>query len=821
MHAEGTIVNANLRENRAGKIVPRWRKPPEMSLETWQIALRKQVAAELRLKVRNLGREPVFSEFAVTNPQTNRTYRVAIRGEGLGENFCSCPDFAVNTLGTCKHIEGVLDRLRQRRGGAAALAAGFRPAYSEIFLRYGARRAVVFRAGSACPAGIRQAAEDFFDPDGTLRPATYGRFHVFLEKVSSQDRGGHEVRCYDDALAFVSQARDRAELARRIDRAFPHGPAGTAWKSLLKIPLYPYQRQGALFAAKAGRCLIADDMGLGKTIQAVAAAEILARQAGIRRVLVICPTSLKHQWAREIEKFTDRSVVVVEGSAATRSRLYEGESFFKIVNYDVVHRDLDRIQALKADLVILDEAQRIKNWKTRAARAVKRLESDYAFVLTGTPLENRLEELHSIVEFVDRFRLGPMFRFLHTHQHVDETGRVVGYHKLDEISRTLEPILVRRIKASVLKELPERLEKRFFVPMTDQQMRHHEDNREVVARIVAKWRRYGYLSEIDQRRLTAALQNMRMSCNSTYLLDGVTDFGHKADELAALLEEILEDRDAKVVVFSQWLRMHELIVRRLERRRWRHVLFHGGVPGPKRKDLIARFREEAACRLFLSTDAGGVGLNLQHASVVANMDLPWNPAVLDQRVGRVHRLGQHRPVRVHHFIAQGTIEESMLGLLAFKRSVFAGVLDGGQSEVFLGGTRLKQFMDAVGKATAGIPKAMPDSSVEEPARARETPVAARRADGPGALPTATAAAGSGMTPQALGDLLSAGAALLGQLGQALRSAGDGEARSGAGLTGLLGRDESSGRQYLKLPLPEGDAAQRVLDLLQNIFSPLR
>jgi hypothetical protein len=411
---------------------------------------------------------------------------------------------------------------------------------------------------------------------------------------------------------------------------------------------------------------------------------------------------------------------------------------------------------------------------------------------------------------------------------VDETGRVVGYRKLDDISRTLQPILVRRAKESVLAELPERLEKRFFVPMTEQQMRHHEDNREIVARIVAKWRRYGYLSEIDQKRLTAALQNMRMSCNSTYLLDGETDFGHKADELAVLLEEILEERDAKVVVFSQWLRMHELIARRLERRRWRHVLFHGGVPGPKRKDLIARFREEAACRLFLSTDAGGVGLNLQHASVVANMDLPWNPAVLEQRAGRVHRLGQHRPVRVVHFIARGTIEEGMLGLLSFKKSMFAGVLDGGQSEVFLGGTRLKQFMDSVDKATGGIPKATPEpsdgdrvrASERSTTRAPERPVDARPPGAPGVVPAA-ASAGSAMTPQALGELLSAGAALLGQLGQAIRNAGAGQAGSQNTLAGLLGRDEASGRQYLKLPLPEGDAAQGVLALLQGLLAPPR
>ncbi|MFB3892507.1 MAG: DEAD/DEAH box helicase [Phycisphaerae bacterium] len=819
------------------KGVSRLRKPRDMSLEAWQIALRRQFAAQLDLKIENTGSRPVFSEFRVTNPQTRRTYRVAIRGEGLGVNYCSCPDYAVNTLGTCKHIESVLAKLRGHRGGQAALARGYQPPFSEVYLKYGARREVVFRAGTQCPPGIRRLAGEFFDPGGLLRPDAYGRFHVFLERATAAQADGHEVRCYDDALAFISQMRDRAELVKRIDRAFPAGVEDKAWESLLKVRLYPYQREGALFAARAGRCLIADDMGLGKTIQAIAAAEILARHADARRVLVICPTSLKHQWAGEIEKFTGRKAVVVEGLTFSRAGLYAAESFYKIVNYDVVHRDLATIQGLRPDLVILDEAQRIKNWKTRAAKAVKQLQSDHALVLTGTPLENRLEELHSIVEFVDRFRLGPMFRFLATHQHVDEAGRVVGYRRLDDISRTLEPILVRRTKESVLKELPERLEKRFFVPMTEQQMAHHEENRVIVARIVLKWRRYGYLSEIDQKRLTAALQNMRMSCDSTYLLDGESDHGHKAEELATLLEEILEDADAKIVVFSQWLRMHELIARRLERRKWGHVLFHGGVPGPKRKALVSRFREDPACRLFLATDAGGVGLNLQHASAVANMDLPWNPAVLEQRIGRVHRLGQRRPVRVVHFIAKGTIEESMLGLLTFKKSMFAGVLDGGKSEVFLGGTRLKQFMDSVDKATSTIPSAMIDGDGEAEgeaprdggARAAGAPSGALAAMTQGGqapqAPTASGGAPSGqiaLPPQAIGDLLTAGAALLGQLGQSLRHAassgspggpGGGSQAGAAGLGGLIGTDESTGRTYLKLPLPSGDALKPVVNLL--------
>src|SRR5262249_37547530 len=179
------------------------------------------------------------------------------------------------------------------------------------------------------------------------------------------------------------------------------------------MPLYEYQREGVLFAAQAGRCLLGDEMGLGKTAQAIAIAEVMARLFGVERVLVICPTSLKHQWQREIERFVDRSVEVINGERSRRERHFAVDSFFKVTNYDTVYRDLDLIQHWAPDLVVLDEAQRIKNWSTRTARCVKRIASPYALVLTGTPLENRLEELLSIVQFVDRFSLGPAFKRIH------------------------------------------------------------------------------------------------------------------------------------------------------------------------------------------------------------------------------------------------------------------------------------------------------------------------------------------------------------------------------------------------------------------------
>ncbi len=791
--------------------ISRLRKPEDMPLEQWQIALRKQFAEKQNFRLKNIGDKPIFSEFIVTNPETGGEYRVAIRGQRIGDNYCSCPDFAVNTLGTCKHVEFALAKLQRKRGGKKAFAEGFERSYSEVYLRYGAKREVMFSPGTECPESLLELAWCYFDDYGILKAQAYAQFDAFIRKAGAFK---HDLRCYEDAIEFIAQVRDQAHLKKRIEKAFPSAANSTALRKLLKIRLYSYQREGALFAAKAGRSLIADDMGLGKTIEAIAVVEMLARTVGLERVLIICPTSLKHQWKEEIEKFCNRSVEVVEGLIAKRASLYASESLYKITNYDVIHRDLELIRNWAPEMIILDEAQRIKNWKTRRAQSVKKLDSKYALVLTGTPLENRLEELHSIVEFIDRFGLGPRFRFLAEHQHLDEAGKVIGYHNLSRIAKSLESILVRRTKKEVLKELPERLEKNYFVPMTNEQMKHHEENRETVARIVAKWRRFGFLSETDQRILMIALQNMRMSCNSTYLLDKKTDYGVKADELMVVLEEVFERADTKAVVFSQWLGTHEILLDRLESFKRKYVLFHGRIPGPKRKDLIRQFKNDPDCRVFLSTDAGGVGLNLQNASAVINMDLPWNPAVLEQRIGRIHRLGQHRPVRVVNFVAQGTIEHGMLSLLSFKQSLFSGVLDKGKDEVFLGGTRLKRFMDSVDKATSTIPESMPqqaNAGGDGDGTEQEIPAKAKRKD-------------TTETPQqrALDDLVSTGLSFLEKLGRALLEGKDQPQKPGSKAPpGLkIETDKATGRQHLKLPMPKKEILQGIANLLNEFSNKL-
>ncbi len=255
-----------------------------------------------------------------------------------------------------------------------------------------------------------------------------------------------------------------------------------------------------------------------------------------------------------------------------------------------------------------------------------------------------------------------------------------------------------------------------------------------------------------------------------------------------------------------------------------YVSFHGGVPSDKRPALVERFRDDPTCRVFLSTDAGSTGLNLQHASTLVNMDLPWNPAILEQRIGRIHRMGQIRPVRVINFVAKGTIEEGMLSVLAFKRSLSAGILDGGSSEISLGGSRLNRFMKDVenvtghmgeGEAvtpaeevrnigTAGDARSAEDGNADINIGAGEMAIA--RTDGAETPPRETG-------PDPWQALVQVGA----QFVAALAAANDPNAPAHP----WIERDPATGAQNLKMPLPPPETARQLADALSALADSLR
>jgi SNF2 family DNA or RNA helicase len=483
---------------------------------------------------------------------------------------------------------------------------------------------------------------------------------------------GADVTIYPDAEEYINHKLFQERMAETVAEIRKDPVNHPLRRSLLKTELLTYQLDGVAFAAGAGRAILADDMGLGKTVQGIGVAELLSQHVSICKVLVICPASLKSQWRIEIRRFCNRSCQLVLGSTGERPAQYDSDNFFTICNYEQVLRDFVSIERVRWDLIILDEGQRIKNWEAKTSRVIKALKSPFALVLSGTPLENRIDDLFSLVEFIDDRRLGPAFRFFNRHRVVDKNGKLLGYKNLDELRRKLKPVLLRRTRKEVIKDLPPRTSHILRIPPTEEQLEMQKSHRKIIQTIIQK----RYLTEMDLLRLQKALLMCRMWANSTFLVDKEPPgYSSKLKELDQLLDQLMAEEDRKIVLFSEWTTMLNLIEQILQKRELNYVRLDGSVPQKRRQGLMHQFRNDPACKLFITTNAGSTGLNLQAANTVINVDLPWNPAILEQRIGRAHRMGQQRPVQVFLLVTENTLEENLLATLSSKLELSLAVLD--------------------------------------------------------------------------------------------------------------------------------------------------
>jgi ERCC4-related helicase len=605
-------------------------------------------------------------------------YRVEIRSLSEPINSCDCPDHRINGLGTCKHIEATLLRLQHRHKRAFHQAVGAGSPFIEVFLdRRDHRVRIHWPKGKQRRSLTRDLLVPFFDGEGALAGDPLDTLPALERSINAAPTHVRRRVRFSEELNPWLEMLDRDAQQRRARQHFEtEVAAGNASLDLVKHPLYPYQQEGMLHLAFTGRALLADEMGLGKTVQAVAACELLRCSRGIRRVLVISPASLKGEWEEQIAKFTDLPAHIIQGSRAQRLRQYHEPAFFFLANYEQVRPDINEINNILApDVIILDEAQRIKNWQTKTAVSVKRLKSPHAFVLTGTPLENRIDEIYSIVQFLDPRIFGPLFRFNRDFYQLDEKGRAVGYQNLDHLHERLQPVMLRRRKEDVEGQLPARTINTYFVAMHKEQTLRYEEYEAKAARLAATARRRPLKKE-EMERLQQYLACMRMLCDTPYILDLECRISPKLQELGNLLEELMADGDHKIIIFSEWQRMLEL-VRELAGELGLGYAWHTGqVPQAKRRGEIRRFKDDPDCRLFLTTDSGATGLNLQAADVVINLDMPWNPAKLEQRIARAWRKHQKRSVQVINLVSEHTIEHRMLTLLDQKRSLAEGVVDG-------------------------------------------------------------------------------------------------------------------------------------------------
>lgn len=794
--------------------------PQGMSLRDWQRALRRQAAEKEKFGIYRP--QAAGDSFIVSSVKSGRKYRVEYFGKDSMLNRCECMDFKTSRLGTCKHIEAI----SLADSGKVDSNIYPLPEHTSVYVDYVDGRKIKIRRGTMASEDMDCLISTLFNADGSIMDMNCDP-SGFIKKARSIDEG---FEWESEALNLVIEARDKERRRRLIAEKY----ADASFDGLLKTSLHPYQADGVRFAFSEGRTINADEMGLGKTVQAIATAELLKREHLVDSVIIICPTSLKYQWQAEIKRFTDSSVMVIEGDVIKRREQFGApEAFYKICSFHAMSNTIKSGYLPVADMIIYDELQRLKNRETQMGRQLRKLESQYVMALSGTPLENKLDELYSVVQFVDQYALGPYYEFVNDTTLTDETGRVKGYRNLHAVAERLSRTIIRRRKADVRLQMPARTDTNLFVPMTKEQQAIHDEYKFRVGVLIHKWHRFKFLSEADRKRLLLLLSMMRMVCDSTFVLDQKSRHDTKIEEIMAIVANMLAGKDEKVVIFSQWERMLRILASELEDAGSDFCFLHGGVPSPKRKDLIDRFRDDPDCRVFLSTDAGATGLNLQAASLLINIDLPWNPAVLEQRIARIYRLGQNNPVQIINMISRGTIEEQMLSTLSFKSNLAAGILDGGDDAVFLENKKFERIVEVVDSVVNDGDKDKEPQEKQSEVQAEEQSAAtvsdAETRDSEPAIENSSIGKAAPKkihtdnitdkntarkTPGEVRDIVSGGLKALGMIADILRNP------QGAGMIAdaLVKEDPATGETIINIPVPDKATVVNILSAFSTLLN---
>lgn len=506
---------------------------------------------------------------------------------------------------------------------------------------------------------------------------------VSVEELAAGRTGLASARSLliDALLERVDGVRlERDAGFRRIVRDFEsYGDADIDVPAGLEATLRGYQEDGFRWLGTLERLgfggILADDMGLGKTLQVIA--HVLAQKETGRGgcTLVVCPASLVYNWMSEISRFAPGlAAVAVLGTKAARRVLIGGHEGADILvtSYDLLRRDVEEYAPLHLSRVVLDEAQYIKNPKAQVTRAVKCLDADVRLALTGTPIENRLAELWSIFDFLMPGYLGTREEFAKRYEGPVEAGEHDGRRLL---RCAIGPFVLRRLKSEVLADLPEKTESVVYSQMSPRQRKLYLATQDRLALQVQHMDKGGPRGP-ERLKVLAELTRLRqICCDPRLCLDGYEGGSAK---LETCLELVSQARDAghRVLVFSQFASMLDLIGQRLSAAHVTWFQLTGRTSKEARERLVRRFQAGEADVFLVSLKAGGVGLNLTAADVVIHYDPWWNVAAQDQATDRAYRIGQRRDVSVMRLVVEGTVEEKIVRMQEAKRDLAASVLDG-------------------------------------------------------------------------------------------------------------------------------------------------
>lgn len=488
----------------------------------------------------------------------------------------------------------------------------------------------------------------------------------------------YNSRCAESFKKFTENAEKgipikEAVIPPHLDKIMrPYQKDGVSWMNFLRS----YRFGG----------ILADDMGLGKTLQALAF--LSENKIAGKPNLVVCPKTLIYNWACEAAKFTpDMKIVSIDGSLTERLAAQNAakDADLIVTSYSALLADkLWHTQSTSAyNYVVLDEAQFIKNHASKTAMLVKKLNAEYRLALTGTPLENNVIEIWSIMDFLMPNFLGHHNDFMEKYgKPIMQTGDM---YALDQLRHKISVFMLRRTKSEVLKELPPKIEQHTPVPLsTDQKILYNEILTQVRANIEATVAERGFAR--SRIHILSGLMKLRQVCNHPALLLDEDDEARKdvssakLDLAIELTEEAIapniigDENPHKVLIFSQFTQMLDLISKELESRGIKYLMLTGKTQN--RGNLVEQFnKDKETCVFLISTKAGGTGLNLASADTVILVDPWWNPSVERQAIDRAHRIGQTRTVNVYRLITTGTIEEKIQALQAKKRDLFDAIVN--------------------------------------------------------------------------------------------------------------------------------------------------
>lgn len=449
----------------------------------------------------------------------------------------------------------------------------------------------------------------------------------------------------------------------------------------LQKKLAPYQRRGSgwllsLYSARMGG-ILADEMGLGKTVQVIAALSAAKRMDGTRKNIIVTPTSLSYNWLAEFKRFDDTLTVrLITGMRDDRRRIIDeirksDDIDVILISYPLLRRDIELLSDIQFRFAVLDEAQSVKNSQSLGAVAAKELDAQARVALTGTPMENHTGELWSIFDFVLPGYLGTQASFLR---------RYGGGEHAEELRERIRPFLMRRLKSEVLSDLPEKRESCLYAAMTPEQEIVYNGLMQTLRLHVGQALEEGSLPRARMQVLSILLKLRQVCCHPKLFLPDYEGTSGKLELLVQTVHNAIAAQH-RLLIFSQFVGMLQIIKKRLSREGVQALYLDGETKPEKRQELCDRFNGGEGKIFLISLKAGGTGLNLTGADYVVHYDPWWNPATEDQATDRAHRIGQKKDVDVIKLIAQGTIEEKVTDLSKRKRAIFDRVVMAGETEL--------------------------------------------------------------------------------------------------------------------------------------------